>query len=322
MLVLNVAAPSVVARSWQADDSENETKGQGRLCADDSTHDARLGVALGKALACETKPGGTKEREQKADGGGQDLHSRLQLLDRAQELLAILLERFEGDDGAQATTLPGGHGRAREVQAVAQRPRTCATHVLSEAVVVGAPVRPREAPVSSREDRRAGHQGKRAESGILSDIQHAELAYRFVRNVLAFSWAVGGRFARTGPFNLTLCADVVSIGIGIRKRGSTFPVRFVLGLVRDRNDQDGSVGFCSVDDRVGKPVHQVSPCTVSVGRPPQRGLDDSTSGGLVLQTKRFSSFPIALPVPAARRSELQSCFWMDSKLIGRAHRSR
>jgi hypothetical protein len=27
----------------------------------------------------------------------------------------------------------------------------------------------------------------------------------------------------------------------IRKRGSTFPVRFVLGLVRDRHDQDGSV---------------------------------------------------------------------------------
>ena len=78
------AAPSVVARSWQADDSENETNGRGRLCADDSTQDARLGVALGKPLACETKPGGTMEREQKADGGGQDLHSRLQLLDRAQ----------------------------------------------------------------------------------------------------------------------------------------------------------------------------------------------------------------------------------------------
>jgi hypothetical protein len=149
----------VVARSWQADDSENETKGQGRLCADDSTQDARLGVALGKPLACETKPRGTKEREQKADGGGQDLHSRLQLLDRAQELLAILLERFEGDDGAQATTLPGGHGRARDVQAVAQRPRTCATHVLSEAVVVGAPVQ------RGRGKRRC-HRGRIAERGI------------------------------------------------------------------------------------------------------------------------------------------------------------
>jgi hypothetical protein len=50
------------------------------------------------------------------------------------------------------------------------------------------PAGSREAPVSSREDRRAEHQGKRAESGILSDIQHAALAYRFVRNVLAFSW--------------------------------------------------------------------------------------------------------------------------------------
>jgi hypothetical protein len=124
-----------------------------------------------------------------------------------------------------------------------------------------------------------------------------------------------------GTINLTLCADV-SIGIGIRKRGSTFPVRFVLGLLRDRDDQDASVGSCPVDDCVRKPVHQVSACTVSICGLPQRRLNDSANGGLVLQAERFACFPIALPVPAARRSELQSCFWMDSKLIGRVHRSR
>jgi hypothetical protein len=43
---------------------------------------------------------------------------------------------------------------------------------------------------------------------------------------------------------------LLSIGIGIRKRASTSPVGFFLRLVCDPHDQDGSVGFCPVDDRV------------------------------------------------------------------------
>ena len=47
----------------------------------------------------------------------------------------------------------------------------------------------REAPVSSREDRRVAPQSKRARLGFLSDIQHAAVAYTFVRNVLERSCA-------------------------------------------------------------------------------------------------------------------------------------
>ena len=49
-------------------------------------------------------------------------------------------ERFEADDGARATTSPTGDRRARDVQAVAQRPSTGAVHMFSEAVVVCAAV--------------------------------------------------------------------------------------------------------------------------------------------------------------------------------------
>jgi hypothetical protein len=51
---------------------------------------------------------------------------------------------------------------------------------------------PREALVSSREDRLVGHRRKRAEPGILSNIHGDAIACTSVRNVLALSWDVLG----------------------------------------------------------------------------------------------------------------------------------
>jgi hypothetical protein len=130
----------VVARWRHAQDAQDQGKGKGELRAGDRAQDAGLALALGQTLACEAKSRHPDDREEKPHGGRQYPSSLVQFRDGGEELLAVLPECFEGHHGAQATTPPGGDGRARDVQAVAQRPRTGATHMLSEAMVVHAAV--------------------------------------------------------------------------------------------------------------------------------------------------------------------------------------
>ena len=102
--------------------------------------DACFGLTFGEALAGEPEPGGTQEREEEPDGRGQDSRSFLQLLYGGQELLTVVAESFEGDDGARATAFPARDGRSRDVQSVVQREPAGAIHMLSQAVVVRAAV--------------------------------------------------------------------------------------------------------------------------------------------------------------------------------------
>ena len=168
------AFPGMVAGGWQADDSQHEPHGQRRFGAGDRAQNAGLGLALGKALARETETRGSQEREEEADGGGQNPRPRLEPLDAGEELRAILLERFERDHGSLAAPLPTGDGRARNVQAVAQRPSTGAMHMLPEAVVVRAAVlrgrRERWCHRGSIAKRGFKASGRRSESSVISTL--------------------------------------------------------------------------------------------------------------------------------------------------------
>lgn len=132
------APPGVVARGGQAEDPQGEREGQGGHGAGDSAQDAGFGLAVWETLARETEAGGSNKGEEKADGRCQDPYASIQLLDGAQELLAVLAEDINADNGAQATTLPTGDGRARDVQSVADRSGTGTAHLLSDSVVVRA----------------------------------------------------------------------------------------------------------------------------------------------------------------------------------------
>ena len=166
-------------------------RGRAGRGARDRTKDADLGRAFGEALACEAKPGCPQDGEQKTHCRGQDPHAPFELVDGGEELLAVVAERFEGDDGAWASTFPTGDGRARDVEAVPQPANADTVHVLSETVVVRAAMLagPRDAVGSSREDHPAGPQRKRAGRGFLSDIQRDAVAYTFA---FGMSWFAAG----------------------------------------------------------------------------------------------------------------------------------
>jgi hypothetical protein len=138
------APPRVVARGRQAEDPQGQREGQGGRGAGDSAQDAGFGLTVWETLARETEAGGSNEGQKKADARCQDPYSPIQLFDGAQELLAVLAEDIKADDGAQATTLPTGDGRAWDVvQSVADRSGAGTAHLLSDAVVVHAAERDR-----------------------------------------------------------------------------------------------------------------------------------------------------------------------------------
>jgi hypothetical protein len=120
------------------------------------------------------KPEARRSARRRRDGGGQNPRPRLEPLDAGEELRAILLERFERDHGSLAAPLPTGDGRARNVQAVAQRPSTGAMHILPEAVVVRAAVlrgrRERWCHRGSIAKRGFNASGRRSESSVISTL--------------------------------------------------------------------------------------------------------------------------------------------------------
>jgi len=75
------AVPGVIARWGDTDDLVDQHERKHRLGAGDRAQQPGLVVACGKSLARETEPGGSQQREQEPDDGGEDLLASSQLLD-------------------------------------------------------------------------------------------------------------------------------------------------------------------------------------------------------------------------------------------------
>jgi pimeloyl-ACP methyl ester carboxylesterase len=81
-------------------------KRQHRLGAADCTQDGCLRQTLGQSFAIETEFGYAQKRQQEPDDRGQRPCLALHLVEPIEQLLAILLERFDADDRSQAAALP------------------------------------------------------------------------------------------------------------------------------------------------------------------------------------------------------------------------
>jgi hypothetical protein len=158
--------------------------------------DACFGLTFGEALAGEPEPGGTQEREEEPDGRGQDSRSFLQLLYGGQELLTVVAESFEGDDGARAAAFPARDSRARDVQFAAQRTCAGAAHMLSETVVVRAAVL-RDRAKCWRHRGRMPERVPRARDRIPESSMISIMAQLRSR-LFGMSWRVAGRICAGG----------------------------------------------------------------------------------------------------------------------------
>jgi hypothetical protein len=191
---LDGISPAVISRGRKAEDAQNHGERQRRLGAGDRAQNAGLGDALGKPLASKAETGYPKEREKEPDDGGESPRFSLHLVERIQQLLAVLSEHIEADDWSRATSLPRGERRARNPEtARARRQRAGLGHMLAEPVVICAAFLRERRHLSRFAERVAMAIVKRNGTvGIIQfprDIHHVAIAYGRLRNVSARSWA-------------------------------------------------------------------------------------------------------------------------------------
>jgi hypothetical protein len=129
----------MVASWFEAEDPEDQAKGEPGLGALDGTEDVRLGSALRESSASEVEPGHPEQSQQEANDGGENSGAPVKPRDMLKEALPVLLQGLDGDDRADAPPLPGPYCGAGDCKAAAQRRRAGTHHVLAETMVVGAP---------------------------------------------------------------------------------------------------------------------------------------------------------------------------------------
>jgi hypothetical protein len=86
----------------------------GMLCTRDGAQNAGLGGTFGEPLASEGEARRSEHRQENSDHGRKDAHSAIKLRDGVDQLLPVLVERFDGDDRALPSSSPGGNSRARD----------------------------------------------------------------------------------------------------------------------------------------------------------------------------------------------------------------
>jgi len=111
---------------------------QYRLSAGDRAQQAGLVIPRGQPLITEAEPGGAQQREQEPHDGSKNLRAASQPLDPVQQLLSVLVELFEGDEGPPAAASPRGGGRARDVETIVLREGAVPAYLIAETVVLRA----------------------------------------------------------------------------------------------------------------------------------------------------------------------------------------
>ena len=118
------AVPSVVSPGFEMRDTQDHGEGEEWFCTGDGTQDFGFGAAFREPLASEGEAGSAEHRQENSDNGGENAHSAIKLCDGVHQLLAVLVERFDGDDRALTTSSPGRNSGARDPDVLGQAYRS------------------------------------------------------------------------------------------------------------------------------------------------------------------------------------------------------
>ena len=129
-------APGMVTSRFEAENPEDQSKGEPRSGALDGPQDVRLGSALRQSSPAKVELGHSKQGQQKPNDGGENSSSTVEFGDGLEKVLSVLIDDLDGDDWAEAAPLPGRDRGTGDGEAVAQRPGTRTHHVLAQAMVI------------------------------------------------------------------------------------------------------------------------------------------------------------------------------------------
>jgi hypothetical protein len=109
------------------------------FCTGDGAQNAGFGGAFGEPLASEGEAGSAQQRKENSDNGREDAHSAIKLRDGVDQLLPVLVERFDGDDRSLTASSPGGNSGARDPDVLGQASGAGPNHLGAKTVVICAP---------------------------------------------------------------------------------------------------------------------------------------------------------------------------------------
>jgi hypothetical protein len=128
----------MVSARFEVNDAQDHGEREECFCTCDGAQDASLGAALGQPLASEGETGSSEHRQENSHHGRKDAHSAIKLRYGVDQLLAILVNRFDGDDRSRTAATPGGSSGARNPDVLGQAPGTGPDHLIPNTVVVRA----------------------------------------------------------------------------------------------------------------------------------------------------------------------------------------
>jgi hypothetical protein len=128
----------VVSAGFEVRDPQDHGEREEWSCTGDGAQDSRLGGAFGQALASEAEAGSAEQRKENSDNSRKDSHLPFELCDGVDQLLPVLVERFDGDDRPLTTSSPSGNSGARDPDVLGQASGAGPNHLLTNTVVVRA----------------------------------------------------------------------------------------------------------------------------------------------------------------------------------------
>jgi hypothetical protein len=126
----------MVSPRFQVDDTQDHGEREGCFCTRDGAQNAGLGGTFGGPLASEGEARRSEHRQENSDHGRKDAHSAIKLRAGVDQLLPVLVERFDGDDRALPSSSPGGNSRARDPDVLGQASGAGPDDLGAKAVVV------------------------------------------------------------------------------------------------------------------------------------------------------------------------------------------
>jgi hypothetical protein len=97
----------VVSTGFEARDPQEHGEREEGSCTGDGAQDAGLGGAVGEPLSRQAEAGSAEKRQKEPDEGREDSHSAVELRERVEQLLPVLLNRLDADDRARTAPSPG-----------------------------------------------------------------------------------------------------------------------------------------------------------------------------------------------------------------------
>jgi hypothetical protein len=126
----------VVSPGFEVDDPQDQGKREEWFCTCDGAQDPGLGGAFGQPLASEAEAESSEHRQKNPDNGRQDALLPFEPCDAVDQLLAVRLHQFDGDDRALTTSSPGGNSGARDRDVLGQASGAGSNHLRAKTMVI------------------------------------------------------------------------------------------------------------------------------------------------------------------------------------------